>query len=389
MSEPVPSVRLGSLYGLYFAVVALSVGWFGPFFQSLGFNAREIGVAIGVLTGSKIIAPYLWGALGDLLPNRLRVVQIGIVGATLSASLLLIDFDFWGLCTILLIFGVFWNAIIAQFDTLTLEYLGPEHYRYSVIRVWGSIGFILMMLGSGWLFSRVNYGTLPWLVMSGLGLSIFISLTLPKRAVNTSKSLTESSGVVDRLKTPAVVVFFCVAALNQLTHGPLNVFYTLYVQAHGYSAFEAGQLWALGVLAEVVLFFILPRYIRRLDLRVVLVVSLLVGSLRWLMTGLFPDHVVLVIVLQLAHAFTFGAIHAVSIEFIRRWFPNQLSGRGMALYSCMVFGLGGSLGATLSGISWSQLGGPMTFILAGCVAGITAVIAWFGLKKARLGVQSL
>ena len=384
-----PSVRLGSLYGLYFAVVALSVGWFGPFFQSLGFDAREIGLAIGVLTGSKIIAPYLWGALGDLLPNRLRVVQIGIVGATFSASLLLIDVDFWGLCAILLVFGVFWNAIIAQFDTLTLEYLGPEHYRYSVIRVWGSIGFILMMLGSGWLFSRVNYGALPWLVMGGLGLSIFISLTLPRRAVNTSKSLIESSGVADRLKTPAVVVFFCVASLNQLTHGPLNVFYTLYVQAHGYSAFEAGQLWALGVLAEVVLFFILPRYIRRFDLRVVLVASLLIGSLRWLMTGLFPDHVVLVIVLQLAHAFTFGAIHAVSIEFIRRWFPNRLSGRGMALYSCIVFGLGGSLGATLSGISWGQLGGPMTFILAGCIAGITAVIAWFGLKKARLGVESL
>ena len=383
-----PGVRLGSLYGLYFAVVALSVGWFGPFFQSLGFSAREIGLAIGVLTGSKIIAPYLWGALGDLLPNRLRVVQIGIVGATLSASLLLIDVGFWGLCTILLVFGVFWNAIIAQFDTLTLEYLGPEHHRYSVIRVWGSIGFILMMLGSGWLFSRVNYGALPWLVMGGLGLSIFISLTLPRRAVNTSKILSESSGVVDRLKTPAVVVFFCVASLNQLTHGPLNVFYTLYVQAHGFSAFEAGQLWALGVLAEVVLFFILPGYIRRLDLRVVLVASLLIGSLRWLMTGLFPDHVVLMIILQLAHAFTFGAIHSVSIEFIRRWFPNRLSGRGMALYSCIVFGLGGSLGATLSGLSWGPLGGPMTFILSGCIAGITAVIAWFGLKNARLGVQS-
>ena len=34
---------------------------------------------------------------------------------------------------------------IAQFDTLTLQYLGENHHRYSSIRVWGSIGFILMM----------------------------------------------------------------------------------------------------------------------------------------------------------------------------------------------------------------------------------------------------
>ena len=76
MTTAVPSARLGGLYGLYFAVVALSIGWFGPFFDSLGFSAPQIGLAIGVLTGSKIIAPYLWGTLGDLLPNRLRVVQI-------------------------------------------------------------------------------------------------------------------------------------------------------------------------------------------------------------------------------------------------------------------------------------------------------------------------
>ncbi|HAY54530.1 MAG TPA: MFS transporter, partial [Gammaproteobacteria bacterium] len=39
MTTAVPSARLGGLYGLYFAVVALSIGWFGPFFDSLGFSA--------------------------------------------------------------------------------------------------------------------------------------------------------------------------------------------------------------------------------------------------------------------------------------------------------------------------------------------------------------
>ena len=387
MITQVPSARLGSLYGLYFAVVALSIGWFGPYFQSLGFSASEIGIAIGVLTGSKIIAPYLWGTLGDYLPNRLRVVQIGIIGSTLAAGLLLLDVDFFGLCLVLALFGVFWNAIIAQFDTLTLEYLGNDHHLYSSIRVWGSIGFIAMMLASGWLFSDVEYGILPWLIIAGLLVSAAISMTLPGHGrVHPSENSDE--GIRSRLSNASVLIFFVVASLNQLTHGPLNVFFTLYVQDHGYTAFQAGQLWALGVLAEVILFFVLPRFIRTLDLRVLLTVSLALGSMRWILIGAYPDVVWLVIMLQLLHAFTFGAIHSVSIEFIRRWFPGKLSGRGMALYSGCVFGIGGSLGATLSGIAWESFGGSTTFLCAGLITGCTACIAWFSLRNARLGTQS-
>lgn len=387
MTTQVPSARLGSLYGLYFAVVALSIGWFGPYFQSLGFSASEIGIAIGVLTGSKIIAPYLWGTLGDFLPNRLRVVQIGIVGSTFAAGLLLLDVDFLGLCLVLALFGVFWNAIIAQFDTLTLEYLGDDHHLYSSIRVWGSIGFIAMMLASGWLFSDVEYGILPWLIITGLLVSVAISMTLPGHGRARSAENTDE-GIRSRLTNTSVLIFFVVASLNQLTHGPLNVFFTLYVQDHGYTAFQAGQLWALGVLAEVILFFVLPRFIRTLDLRVLLTISLALGSMRWILIGAYPDVVWLVIVLQLLHAFTFGAIHSVSIEFIRRWFPGKLSGRGMALYSGCVFGIGGSLGATLSGIAWESFGGSTTFLCAGLITGCTACIAWFSLRNARLGAQS-
>lgn len=388
MTIEVPSARLGGLYGLYFAIVALSVGWFGPFFQSLGFSAPEIGIAIGVFTGSKILAPYLWGTLGDLVPNRLRIIQIGIIGSTFAAGLLLLDVDFVGLCLVLALFGLFWNAIIAQFDTLTLEYLGSDHHRYSSIRVWGSVGFILMMLASGWLFSDVEYGILPWLIIVGLVFSVLISLTLPRGAATYSEA-SESEGITKRLMNASVMLFLLVTALNQLTHGPMNVFFTLYVQSHGYTAFEAGQLWAIGVLAEVVLFFVLPHFIRSIDLRLLLTLSLVFGSMRWILIGIYPDWPWLLIGLQLLHAFTFGAIHSVSIEFIRRWFPGKLSGRGMAIYSGFVFGLGGSLGATLSGITWETLGGSMTFIASGILTGFTALVAWFGLKRAQLGVQSL
>lgn len=383
MSDTVPSARLGGLYALYFAIVALAVGWFGPFFESLGFSSAQIGVAIGVLTGSKIVAPYFWGWLGDLLPNRLRVVQAGMLGSSAVAVLLFLPLGFLSLCMVLALFGLFWNAIIAQFDTLTLAYLGAQSHRYTRIRVWGSIGFIVMMLAAGALFSNAPFALLPWIMVLGLLLGWVLSLSLPALP-SAPADVARDGQVGDRLKTPVVLAFFAIVGLNQLAHGPLNVFFTLYLQDHGHSAWVAGQLWALGVLAEVVLFFVMPRWLARVDLRVLLAVSLGLAAMRWVGTAYAVDSIAALIGLQLIHGFSFGVIHAISIEFIRRWFPGRLSGRGMALYSGLVFGVGGSSGAFLAGYLWSSVGDNVTFLSMGAVSAAAAMWAWFGLRKARL-----
>jgi len=388
VSRPVPAARLGGLYGLYFAIVALAVGWFGPFFASIGFSSEQIGIAIGVLTGSKILAPYVWGYIGDHVSNRLRVVQAGMAGSLLMAFFLLTEFDFVGLCLILFGFGLFWNAIIAQFDTLTLAYLKGQHHTYSRIRVWGSVGFIVMMLSAGWAFSWIPFDVLPLLMIAGLATSGLLSLTLP--TLESEPASTDPPVPIWQvLRLPVVLLFFFIAAMNQFTHGPLNVFFTLYVQEVGYSAFEAGQLWALGVCAEVVLFFVLPRYLAGLDLRHLLVLSLVLSGLRWFGTAWFVESAIVLMGLQLIHAFSFGAIHAVSIEFVRRWFPDRLSGRGMALYSGLVFGTGGALGSLSSGYLWDALGGGRTFEWMGVLTLITACVAWFGLRSARLEAQQV
>ena len=40
-----------------------------------------------------------------------------------------------------------------------------------------------MMLGSGWLFSDVDYAVLPWLIIIGLLVSAMISFGLPMHAL--------------------------------------------------------------------------------------------------------------------------------------------------------------------------------------------------------------
>ena len=53
---------------------------------------------------------------------------------------------FWLLAALLLGYGLFGSGVLPQFEVVTLNHPGKRTQRYSVIRLWGSIGFVLAVL---------------------------------------------------------------------------------------------------------------------------------------------------------------------------------------------------------------------------------------------------
>jgi len=98
-----------------------------------------------------------------------------------------------------------------------------------------------------------------------------------------------------------------------------------------------------------------------------LLFSLLIASLRWLLLGSYVESAVMVTIIQLGHAATFGVFHAVCIQYIHQYFKGRHQGRGQAIYSSMSFGAGGALGALLAGYTWS-LGPTITFMIAAAIS---------------------
>ena len=70
----------------------------------------------------------------------------------------------------------------------------------------------------------------------------------------------------------------------------------------GYSSTAIGELWALGVIAEVVMFLFMHRLLPRWGARRVLIASLAIAVVRWLLVGLMPESLPLVLLAQLMHA---------------------------------------------------------------------------------------
>lgn len=366
--------RLSSFYFFFFATLGALLPYWGWYLQSLGYSSLQIGQMMAVIMATKIVSPNVWGWIADHTGRRMAVVRIGTLLAVFTFAGVFLAPGFGWLLLVMLAYSFFWNAALPQFEANTFNHLGRDAHRYSSIRLWGSVGFIVTVAGLGMLFDVTGPGLLPHamlLLLAGIWLS---SLSVPEQPGGHPVREHEPLGRV--LARPAVVGLLLACFLMQASHGPYYTFFTIYMGEQGYSGTVTGQLWALGVIAEVGVFLVMHRLVPRFGLHRLLMASLALASLRWVMIGLFPGSLPLLVLAQTLHAASFGVYHAAAIQLIHNHFTGPNQGRGQALYSSLSFGAGGAVGGLYSGMAWDGLGSTATFLTAAAASTLALVIAW-------------
>ena len=375
-----PYWRLSGFYFFYFASLGVFVPYWGLYLQWQGFSAQEIGELTAIFLGTRIIAPNIWGWIADHHGQRMKIVRLASIIGTLIFSAILLNNSYLWIAVVILLFSIFWNATLPQFEANTLQHLGEQSHHYSKIRLWGSIGFIIAVSVLGVLFETISIEAMPIeliITMTGIWL---VSLTVPESAARHLS--LDHQPLTQLLKQPTVLAFFAVCFLTLLSHGPYYTFYTIYLEQHGYSRTLIGQLWALGVIAEIVIFLLMHRWLPKYGIRLVLIISLILSTCRWLLIGFFPDNLTLILIAQLLHAASFGSFHAAAIAWVHQHFIGKNQARGQALYSSIGFGAGGVLGSLLSGYFWLSPGPTMTFFMAAMTTFLATLIALRWLKIA-------
>src|SRR5437660_8046040 len=163
-----------------------------------------------------------------------------------------------------------------------------------------------------------------WLIASVAGLGALASLTLqpldkPTIAVATphdARALLRDGGFV------AIIV---TSALIQASHAAYYTFASIAWQQAGFGGLTIAGLWVLGVLAEIVLFALSPRFTLPYSVLVVIAASSAVA--RWVITAQAPPIAILAIV-QLAHGLTFGLTMVGTMGLIAQRVPGHVMARG-------------------------------------------------------------
>ena len=365
-----PYWRLSGFYFFYFAFVGAMSPFWGLYLQSLAFNAFQIGVLMSLLQVMRIFAPNIWGHIADLTGRRTRIVQIAAIGSVLVFTGVFVSDSFWWLFAVMAALSFFWSASLPLVEAMTLSHLGDRTDDYGLIRLWGSVGFILMVVGLGYAFDYVPISWLPWAV-----LVVMLGIVAFARVIPESEILphpTDDHSVWEIVKRPEVAALLVACMLMAVTHGPYYTFYSIYLVDHGYDKSTVGWLWALGVLCEIGVFLIIPRIFAQVTPRRLILASFALAVLRFLLIAWGVESTWVVWGAQTLHAFTFGTYHAAAVALIHQHFRGRHQARGQALYTSLSYGVGGTIGGLASGLTWDSLGSAWTFTLAA----LSAALAW-------------
>ena len=371
--------RLSGFYLFYFATLGALVPYWGLYLKSLEFNVSEIGELVAILMATKIVAPNIWGWIADHTGGRMKIVRLASLLAAIAFAGVFVSNQYWWLVLVMTVYGFFWNASLPQFEATTMNHLGNDTHRYSGIRLWGSVGFIIAVAGLGPVLGSYGTAVLPWVLLvlfTGIWLS---SLFVPESAAGHLQ--LDQEPLLKVLRRPVVFSLLLVSFLVQMSHGPYYVFFSIYMEDHGYSTALIGQLWALGVAAEIGVFLLMPVLLPRYGARRLLLVAVTLTTLRWLLVAGFADSIVIIAFSQLLHAASFGLYHVVVIFLIHRLFTGAHQGRGQALYSSLSFGVGGAIGSLASGYLWSGVGPQAMYLLAAATALCAVFVVFLGIRN--------
>ena len=373
--------RLAGFYFFYFAAVGVLLPYWSPYLQHLGYTPDQIGELLALTLITKLVAPYLWGWLADRSGRRMLVVRIACLATVISFAIVYLAREaYLSLALAMLFYSFFWNTALPQFEVTTLNHLGDKTHRYSRIRLWGSIGFILATVAVGFLLQMISITWLPFLI-TGLFLALLINSSLIPEALIRNEVLTAAAAnVMTILKQPSVVIFFLVSFLMAVSHGPYYTFFTIHLDSLGYAGGLIGFLWALGEIAEVIIFLLVPRWLPRFGWQLLLQITLAVTALRWLLTAFFAAELGILLFAQCLHGFSFGLYHALAIAVVHQFFTGALQGRGQALLSSFGFGLGGALGNLSAGYLWAGTSPTISYLWACGLVILAFLISWHWLR---------
>ncbi|KRG70643.1 MFS transporter [Pseudoxanthomonas dokdonensis] len=390
--DTVPVLRLSSFYLFYYAALGAFTPYWSLFLSARGLSITAISVMMSLWYATRVVAPTAWTSLAAAAPQPIRWLRIGCALSLLSFCAFLLPLSQAWMYPAMVVFCFFYNAVMPQFEAITLTHLGKDSHRYGLIRVWGSLGFIAVVVLFGWLLEG-NGGSshallLPWLMLP-LFVLMLASAFSNHYARDIGKADDGDHGFWRIVRRPAVLAFFLAAFMEQLSFGPYYTFFSVYMDHHGYRTSLLGLLWTVGVVFEVGVFFVIGRFFRRYDASWMVLIALLSSTVRWAVTALFPQNLAIMLVAQSAHALGFAAFFAAAMQLLASYFPGRLNGHAQGLFYGFSSGVGGVLGALIAGQLWNIDQGRTAFLAASGFALIGAVLCFFALSlpllRARRG----
>lgn len=337
---------VSSYYFLFFALIGDYVIFLPKYFSSF-FSPTQIGIIFSMMPIARFITPFIYLKK----PLTKKDFIFGILISSLS-SILLFSKNFYLISLFFFILGSSFAIIFPYIEAISIEKLKE---KYGKSRLFGSIGFMLFGIIGGY----INFNLLIAFVILLILTNIFSLFFLE------DKTIKKSSTKFNLFKEWK---FWIAVILLQISFGGFYSFFTIYVTKHGISKEWIGWLFAIGVMAEIIIFLIQHKFINKKEPIFWIKLSIFLTSIRWLILYLFPSNLILIALSQTIHAFSFALFHTSALLYLNKTYENKTLAQ--QFYAGIAYGIAAFIGSILAGILY----GNYLFLVESIIALLGVII---------------
>jgi PPP family 3-phenylpropionic acid transporter len=356
---------LASFYFFYFSIVGVYVIFLPKVLVMAEYTPSEIGLLLGAAPLVRFLLPFAFTKHFSLDKKSFNIAIIVMFLSSLAFYLSIHNFYALFLSNIGL--GIGMSLILPYIEILALEYIGKE--RYGKVRLFGSIGFILVALVLVKFLNSVDIALTYLVVLTGITAIFSFILVHQTHKLHAKKVETKND----------VTLFmhwklWLGLMLMQMSFGAFYNFFTIYETAHGISLDMTIKLWVFGVIVEIIMLYMQGKFLK-FNLLYVLEVTIASAILRWFLLYMYPANLGVLFFAQSLHALSFALFYSASIMYLHQLYKSKVLAQ--QFYAGITFGLGGFLGAILFGYVY-QYFASYTFAIASFLAFLSLVcmILW-------------
>jgi MFS transporter, PPP family, 3-phenylpropionic acid transporter len=355
-------------YFFLFGVVAVGMAYMPAHLRTLGFSGAQISTALAVAPLMSLAVPLAWAWLADRTQRHDRVLRFIALGAFLGFSPLVWAHR-WAARSFSIVltgyvgYAIFFVGMGGLADALAVARVRAGAL-YGRIRLWGSLGWILVALGVGALLGtsapRLGGLLVPaamWAALAGAFLASLQVSGTGERAVRP-----RFADVRTLLAEPGLRLLLLAGALHWACMAPYNVFFGVFLRDLGLPPVFWGLAYSVGVTAEMLVLLYFHRLHARVSLDALLAAAFAASALRWVGNAVLRAPAAL-IALQALHGMTFGMFWSAGIAVVAATVPPKLRATGQALL-VMAINAGGAVGNLVVGHFYDAAGPRALFAAA-------------------------
>jgi PPP family 3-phenylpropionic acid transporter len=377
------AARLALFYGTLFGLTGTYLPFFPVWLKAIGIDASWIGLITAAPSVTRFtILPFVT-SLAEKRQSLRGALIITAFATALGFSVLGWLREPVAVFIAFALMACIWTPMVPLTDGYALKGVARYGLNYGPLRLWGSAAFVVGAMTCGLLLDVIAARHLIWIIAGVAGLGALASLGLQRLDVLPVKS-SEQSGARVLLRDRGFLAIIASAALIQGSHAAYYTFASIAWQNAGLGGLTIAGLWALGVIAEIVLFALSPRF--TLSASMLVVIAAFSAVARWLITAQEPPLAVLAVV-QLAHGLTFGLTQVGTMGLMVRNVPGHIMARGQG-YLAACGGLVMSSASIASGAIYAQVGQGVYYAMA-TMALAGGMVMWLARHRLEHQPQSV